>query len=120
MRAWLKRLAKRAASGVAVLVGLVFGLLVTVLVVAHTDWGRAKTIVIVQDVAAGALNGKLKIGRLEGFYLDEITIRDVVLEDAKGRVAVAVSASHADYDLIALLGGEIRVDLRVGQKAAVR
>ena len=110
MRAWLKRLAKRAAIGVAVLVGLVFGLLVTVLVVAHTDWGRAKTIVIVQDVAAGALNAKLKIGRLEGFYLDEITIRDVVLEDAKGRVAVAVSAIHADYDLIALLGGEIRVE----------
>ncbi|HEY0969521.1 MAG TPA: translocation/assembly module TamB domain-containing protein [Gemmatimonadales bacterium] len=98
------RVAAWIAAGV---VGLLVLVVVAVLVLTNTDWGREQ----VRRQVVAALNdiahGEVAIGRLEGNLLEGFTALDVSITDSAGAPLVTADTLRTRFDLTALLDKRI-------------
>lgn len=88
----------------------IIGLVGLALLVLHTGWGKEQVRLQAVKAINGAITGTISIGKIEGFFFDHITIRDLELLDASGRRAIHADAVSVEYDLLPLLSKEVVVD----------
>lgn len=95
-------------AGVAAIVAVV-SLVVTVLVILGTDYGRQTIVDVGSDVATDALNGSVKIGELNGSLFSDFTFRDIVVADERGHEMARVDRIRVAYELSALFDDQVHV-----------
>ncbi|MGE0549751.1 MAG: translocation/assembly module TamB domain-containing protein [Kofleriaceae bacterium] len=100
-RGWRRgiRIIGRVAAAVALVLVVALG---SVLIVLHTDWGRARLRDQLVDGMSNALTGELEIGALEGSVLGELVLRDIVIRDRAGREAIRIDRLELELALAAL------------------
>jgi len=101
------RIVKRVVLGVMV---LVVAAVIAVLVVVHTHWGRNEIRERIRDQLARMVPGGVELAVLDGSVVGDVALHGVVLRDRAGRAAVKVGRVEVNLGLLALLGGEIRLE----------
>lgn len=117
-RGWRRaaRIVGRIMLGVTISIFVVIGAL---LIVLHTDWGRAKLrdqiVAQMDDVFVGGV----EIGSLEGSVLGEVVLRDVVIHDREGRAAITIDRLRLEVALTALVQRRIELEHVVAEGVAI-
>jgi len=86
----------------------VASLVLTAWLVLQTPWGKARVKDFVVRQVAGAVDGEISVERLEGGLWSSATLRGVRIRQA-GVVVLAVDHVAASYNMVGLLGGDIRL-----------
>ncbi|HUS64713.1 MAG TPA: translocation/assembly module TamB domain-containing protein [Kofleriaceae bacterium] len=86
------------------------GLLLIVLGLLQTEWGRDKVRGKIEDALRAKINGTITIGRLDGDLLDEVTIHDIVVTDHQGREVVRIDELFIDYRVGPLMDNHFHAD----------
>lgn len=104
------------------LIGLIVAAVITVILIARSDWGRRKILTIAVPLAQEQIYGELRVGALEGTILSTLALRDVELKDPEGQVAARIQRVEVRYRLMALLGRTLDVTSAIveGGQAHVR
>lgn len=104
------RRAARALLWVVVsLAMLALCLLLAALLAFRSGWGQRQILARLLPLAQRELAGELSVGGLEGDLVRTLALRDIVLRDAGGEVAVRVRRFAVSYDLPALLRKTVRL-----------
>ncbi len=88
---------------------LVFALLLALIAIVHTDWGRDQIVQRAEGALAPHVRGELTIGRLGGSPLGRFTLEDVLVRDEDGRVVLAVDRATLNYAPGSLLRRHLRL-----------
>lgn len=110
-----RRILKWSAVGLASLVGLVVLLVSAVLLLLHTDWGRAQAVRIGLSFLNDSIRGSVHVERLEGSVLDELAVVGAEIRDPEGNVVASVARIEVGWDPFALIDGRVvvhRVDVQ--------
>lgn len=114
------RRVRRWLRGIVIgLSATVLAVVVAVLVVLHTDWGREQ----VRREALAALSevfpGGIEVRHVEGSVLRTLTVHDVVIHDQKGRRAITIKRVSVNVGLVALLRHTIQLKRLEVERASV-
>lgn len=104
-----RRIGRIAVHATFAIVATVMVVLLAAIGVLHTDWGRERLRAQVEAILDDLFVGEVTLGAIEGSAFGDLTIRDLVIDDAAGRPAVSVAAARIQYDLLPLI--RQRVDL---------
>ena len=105
-RSRLAGIARKAAWGLLALVVLV---VVSVYVLARTDWGRARLLPVLESGASRYIDGELHIARLEGSLLRGATLHGVTIV-RNGQTVLSIERVEGQYSLRNLLSSAILLD----------
>ncbi len=107
-RGW-RRGVRIAWRGLKWLLGIVVVLIAVALVLLHTDWGRERVRRRLETAMQPLFRGAVHVGRLDGSVFTELIARDVTIDDATGRRAVAIDRIGVRVALGGLLDGEVHI-----------
>lgn len=111
VRRKLTRLVAALALGVCALVAFV---LVAVMVVSNTDWGREQVRRRVVALLDQSLAGRFAVGRLEGNLLSGVRLVDVRITDTTGQHFLSADTLATEFRLLGLLRQRIQLrDVRL-------
>jgi translocation and assembly module TamB len=88
---------------------LSFLLLLGVVVLTRSDFGRNRVRNFALDALRNSLNGQVEIGRLEGNLLGNFSLHDVRISDSTGRPFLAAERVTADVNTSALLSRRVEL-----------
>ena len=92
-----------------VLLALIVLVVVSVYVLARTDWGRARLLPVLESGASRFIDGELRIARLEGSLLRGATLHGVsIVRD--GQTVLTIDRVEGQYSLRNLLSSAILLD----------
>ncbi len=103
----------------AVIVTLAVAVVVAMLVLTGTDWGRERVRRFAQNSLNGMIHGKATIGRLSGNLLVGMTVHDLTITDSAGTPFIAVESFRGDYSIAALLRKRIWINHAVAVRPLV-
>ena len=106
-----RRATKTLAIGGAALAAVVAFVLIAVLVITNTDWGRERVRrFLVGQIQKEATGGRVHVGRITGNLLEGMTVHDLVITDSAGAPFIAVDSLRAGYALRTLWRKQIDLD----------
>ena len=106
----LGKLGKIVTWSVLSLIAVALVTLLVGLFWARSESGRQTLLTKILPLVQDSLTGKLEVGRLEGDLTRQLVLRDVVLRDADGEVAVRVARISLHYNLLGLIRRKLNVD----------
>ena len=111
MRRWLKRTQKISLSIVA---GVVLLLVIGVIMLTQTDWGRRHVLAFGLDQLASRVHGHVKIAAIHGNLLSGARLDQVVITDTAGRPFLRADTLGLRYSLRSLLRKHLELsDVRI-------
>ncbi len=109
-RSPIRRVARILLKVLAAVLTLVVVAVAAVLIVIHTDWGRAKIRAQVEAALADSVNGTAKVGRVEGSVFGELIARDIVIEDVDGRPVIQLDTVRIELALLDLVSQTAHIE----------
>ncbi len=103
----LRRALAWIIGAVVAIAALVVGI---VLVLTNTDWGREQLRKRVVAALGGSVHGRIRLGRISGNLLHDVTLHDLAISDSTGAPFFAVDSAHAHYALSPFLSKKIILD----------
>ena len=104
----------------SVVAALLVLVLVAVLIVTNTDWGRERARRTAANQIQGAVNGQVEIGRIEGNLLRGARLIGVSVADSAGRPFVRADTLDVGYSIGDLLSRRISLtDIRLSNAVVV-
>lgn len=105
----MRKLIKIFALIPALIVSAVFILLALAIIFINTQWGKSEIVKIIEKQSKNYLYANLEIGKLEGNYLSNLKINDVLLSMEKDTL-ISFKSLSIKYNLRSLLKKEIQID----------
>ena len=103
----LRRALAWIVGAVVALAALAIGV---VLVLTNTDWGREQLRKRVVAALGGSVHGRIRLGRISGNLLHDVTLHDLAISDSSGAPFFAVDSAHAHYAISPFLSKQIILD----------
>jgi translocation and assembly module TamB len=95
---------QKIAAGIGGTIGgLLLLVLIGVLIVTQTRWGREQVRHMALEQLRGATDGEVEIGRMEGDLLRRIRLIDVAIRDEQGRPFLVADTLSTRYSLLSLI-----------------
>src|SRR5205823_3591549 len=101
------------------IVGTLFALIVAVVIVVHTGWGRELLRAQVEARLQDTFVGGATIGRLEGSPLGHLVVHDVVINGPDRKPAITIGALHLKLGILPLLSHQVRIAGLAAEDVAV-
>lgn len=108
-RPWWRRVLRWLGLTVVGLTTAVLLLVGVVLVLLHTDWGRALGVRIGLGLLNESIRGEVRVERLEGSVLGELAVVGVEVRDPDGALVASVGRVEVSWDPWALLDQRVAV-----------
>ena len=106
-----RRMWRRVVRVVLFVLGGLVALLGVAFLVLHTGWARDQVRGIAVSQLAKKLHGSIEVARLDGDLFDAITLRGIVVRDARGKEVARIDALTVDYRLMPLIDQHFQADL---------
>lgn len=108
-RSWWRRVLRWLAIGVGAVVGLVVLVVGAVLVLLHTDWGRATAVRLGLGAFNDTIRGEVRVERLEGSVFGSFAVVGAEVLDPEGVVVASAARIEVEWDPWALLDERVSV-----------
>jgi hypothetical protein len=102
VRKWLRR--------TAVFLGVVLGLLLLVLLLLQTPWGRERAGRLLEAIVTSEIAGGMRIDEVEAITFTRARVRGLVFHDPRGVNVLSIEEAEVHFVWSALLTGTIRLD----------
>lgn len=110
----------RGALMAVIMIGsLIIAVMLAVLIITGTDWGRERVRRVAVDFINSRIHGHATIGRISGNLLVGMTVHDFAITDSAGEPFVAVESFRGDYKIMSLLRKHIWIDNAVAIRPLV-
>src|SRR5262245_19775775 len=92
------------------LLALVLVVVLGAVIAVQTDWGRGRIRATLESTLSKDMNGRIRIGRLDGNVLGTMVVSDIRLTDRYGRSMIAIDRATVSLGLFDLLQKELHFD----------
>src|SRR5439155_10780661 len=103
----VRRWARRILLGLVATLAL---LVIAIVIMLHTDWGRDFVRRRVEVALARSFPGGARLGRLDGSVFGELVVHDLELDDLDHRPIVTVATARFRLALLPLVNSTARFD----------